>query len=185
MVFVRREPSSELTPMASVASFGHIDKWICQCDTHLHTYAKAARFPPCTLPFLAQAPTLRLSHDHTSMAAALALIGCGRRSQARLDDEHICCWLYPSLIKKCLDTSCPTCSYLVIKYASIFCDTRNRMFHVKHKKSPLRRPFRNYRLTFMMYLLLAGRPRRSKCLAFSGINAGLFLRRIEVEHRLV
>ena len=161
MVFVRREPCSELTPMASVASFGHIDKWICQCDTHLHTYAKAARFPPCTLPFL------------------------GRRSQARLDDEHICCWLYPSLIKKCLDTSCPTCSYLVIKYASIFCDTRNRMFHVKHKKSPLRRPFRYYRLTFMMYLLLAGRPRRSKCLAFSGINAGLFLRRIEVEYRLV
>ena len=29
---------------------------------------------------------------------------------------------------KCLDTSCPTCSYSVIKYASIFCDTRNRMF---------------------------------------------------------
>ena len=41
--------------------------------------AKAARAPPCTLPILAQAPTLRLSHGHTSMAAALALIGCGRR----------------------------------------------------------------------------------------------------------
>ena len=80
-------------------------------------------------------------------------------------------WAYLLLIislanKKSLDTSCPTCSYLVIKYASIFCDTRNRMFHVKHKKSPLRRPFRYYRLTFMKYLLLAGRPRRSKCFTF-------------------
>ena len=41
--------------------------------------AKAARAPPCTLPILAQAPTLRLNHGHTSMAAALALIGCGQR----------------------------------------------------------------------------------------------------------
>ena len=32
----------------------------------------------------------------------------------------------------------------------------------------------------MIYFLLAGRPRRSKCFAFSGINAGLFLRRIGV-----
>lgn len=35
-----REPNSELTPMASVASFGHIGKRICRCDTHLHTFAK-------------------------------------------------------------------------------------------------------------------------------------------------
>ena len=41
--------------------------------------AKAARAPPCTLPILAQAPTLRLSHGHTSMTAAFALTGCGRR----------------------------------------------------------------------------------------------------------
>jgi len=41
--------------------------------------AKAARAPPCTLPILAQAPTLWLNHGHTSMAAAFALTGCGRR----------------------------------------------------------------------------------------------------------
>ena len=134
MVFVRREPSSELTPMASVASFGHIDKWICQCDTHLHTYAKAARFPPCTLPFL------------------------GRRSQARLDDERICCWLYPSLIKK-----------ENVSYETFSSLSGKNVLEVI------------YRLIFMMYLLLAGRPRRSKCFAFSGMNAGRFLRRIEVE----
>ena len=45
----------------------------------LQTFAKAARAPPCTLPILAQAPTLRLNHGHTSMAVAFALTGCGRR----------------------------------------------------------------------------------------------------------
>ena len=45
----------------------------------LQAFAKAARSPPCTLPILAQAPTLRLNHDHASMAASLALSGCGRR----------------------------------------------------------------------------------------------------------
>ena len=59
----------------------------CREETQLGV-AKAARFPPCTLPFLAQAPTLRLSHDHTSMAAALALIGCGQRSQDHPDGER-------------------------------------------------------------------------------------------------
>ena len=37
---------------ASVATFGHIGKQACRCDTHLLTLAKAARSPPCTLPFL-------------------------------------------------------------------------------------------------------------------------------------
>ena len=36
---------------ASVATFGHIGKQACRCDTHLLTLAKAARSPPCTLPF--------------------------------------------------------------------------------------------------------------------------------------
>ena len=36
---------------ASVAAFGHIGKQACRCDTHLLTLAKAARSPPCTLPF--------------------------------------------------------------------------------------------------------------------------------------
>ena len=35
---------------ASVATFGHIGKQACRCDTHLLTLAKAARPPPCTLP---------------------------------------------------------------------------------------------------------------------------------------
>ena len=59
----------------------------CREETQLGV-AKAARFPPCTLPFLAQAPTLRLSHDHTSMAAALALIGCVQCSQDHPDGER-------------------------------------------------------------------------------------------------
>ena len=77
--FCGRELSSELTSTASAAAFGHIGKRTCQSDIHLHAFAKAARSPPCTHPFLAQAPTLRLNHGHTSMAAALALIGCDRR----------------------------------------------------------------------------------------------------------
>ena len=36
---------------ASMATFGHIGKQACRCDTHLLTLAKAARSPPCTLPF--------------------------------------------------------------------------------------------------------------------------------------
>lgn len=35
---------------ASVATFGHIGKQACRCDTHLLTLAKAARPPPCALP---------------------------------------------------------------------------------------------------------------------------------------
>ena len=54
----------------------------------LHTFAKAARAPPCTLPILAQAPTLRLNHDHASMAAALALPGCGRRFYSH-NEKHL------------------------------------------------------------------------------------------------
>ena len=53
-------------------------KYVMRAGPQLRV-AKAARAPPCTLPILAQAPTLRLNHGHTSMAAALALIGCGRR----------------------------------------------------------------------------------------------------------
>ena len=34
--------------------------------------AKAARAPPCTLPILAQAPTLRLSNGAASSPAAFA-----------------------------------------------------------------------------------------------------------------
>ena len=45
--------------------------------------AKAARAPPCTLPILAQAPTLRLSQVHTSMTLASAFLGCGRRFYSR------------------------------------------------------------------------------------------------------
>ena len=75
--------------MASVATFGHIGKQACRCDTHLLTLAKAARSPPCTLPFLAQAPTLRFDHSHTSMAAALTLTGCGRRSILKTLDEYL------------------------------------------------------------------------------------------------
>ena len=37
-----RGPSSELTPTASVAAFGHIGKYTSLCDTHLHTFAKAS-----------------------------------------------------------------------------------------------------------------------------------------------
>ena len=44
---------------ASVATFGHIGKQACRCDTHLLTLAKAARSPPCTLPFLGRRSILK------------------------------------------------------------------------------------------------------------------------------
>ena len=38
----------------------------------LHTFAKAAQAPPCTIPIAAQAPTLRLRNEPASSLAAFA-----------------------------------------------------------------------------------------------------------------